>query len=150
MQVLLFLLIVFLGCSGSERMEALYAQRCFGCHGPSGKGDGPVAEKLPVSVPDFRNTVKTRTVTGIRRIITDGKGMMPAFGPALQGREIQDMVFFVRILSQQGRSLAWWEKYEPLVWAHCSVPWEYVFGDGAEPGDETPAPAQEGRSSGLK
>ena len=128
MLVLLLMLIFFLGCSGNERMEAVYAQRCFGCHGPSGRGDGPIATKLPVSVPDFRDTVNTRTVSSIRRSITDGKGMMPAFGPALQGKEIQDMVFFVRILSQQGRSLEWWEKYQPLVWAHCSVPWEKVFG----------------------
>ena len=129
------------GCGSNERMETVYAQRCFGCHGPAGRGDGPLAQKLPVAVPDFRDTVQRRTIVHIRRIITDGKGMMPAFGPALPGSEIQDMVLFVRILSQTGRSLEWWEKFEPLVWAHCSVPWEYVLGYDDQPENTAPASA---------
>ena len=34
----------------------------------------------------------------------------------------------VRFLSREGRDVAWWEKYDALVAAHCSVPWEAVFG----------------------
>ncbi len=123
---LLFFLLA--GCTSSERMERLYAQRCLGCHGPSGKGDGPAAVSLPVPVPDFRETIQRRSVSQIRSIITQGKGIMPAYGPALSGNEIQDMVLMVRVLSQQDRSLEWWERFEPLVWAHCSVPWEVVLG----------------------
>ncbi len=109
-------------------MENVYAQRCLGCHGAVGKGDGPVAASLPVAVPDFRATVRNKNVFEIRRVIREGKGMMPAFGPALSGAEIQDMVRMVRVLSQTGRELEWWERFEPLVWAHCSVPWEFVLG----------------------
>ena len=87
-----------------------------------------MAASLPVAVPDFRNTVNDKNVIQIRKAIAQGKGMMPAFGPALHKRELQDMVRMVRVLSQQGRSLEWWEKFEPLVWAHCSVPWEFVLG----------------------
>ncbi|MGH7847025.1 MAG: c-type cytochrome [Candidatus Binatia bacterium] len=141
MLLYLVLLLVLGGCGGSERMETVYAQRCFGCHGPAGRGDGPLAERLPVAVPDFRDTVQKRSVVHIRRVITDGKGMMPAFGPALPGSEIQDMVLFVRILSQTGRSLEWWEKLEPLVWAHCSVPWETVLGYDDPPEDTASATA---------
>jgi hypothetical protein len=123
---LLFLLLV--GCTSNERMENLYAQRCLGCHGTSGRGDGPVAASLPTPVPDFRETVSRKSVSQIRKIIAHGKGLMPAYEPALSGAEIRDMVFVVRLLSRQGRSLEWWEKFEPLVWAHCSVPWEFVLG----------------------
>lgn len=126
--VLSALSLVLVGCGRSERMEMLYAQRCFGCHGPSGRGDGPITASLPVAVPDFRDTVKEKNVIQIRKVIAQGKGVMPAFGPALLKRELQDMVRMVRVLSQQGRSLEWWEKFEPLVWAHCSVPWEFVLG----------------------
>ena len=49
---------------------------------------------------------------------------MPAFESALEKYEIQDMVRMVRVLSMEGRDLQWWEKFEPLVWAHCSVPWQ--------------------------
>lgn len=116
------------GCASSERAETLYAQRCLGCHGAAGKGDGPMTASLPVSVPDFRDTVNYRSVIQIRKVIQDGKGIMPAYAPALSGAEIQDLVWMVRVLSQQGRTLEWWERFEPLVWAHCSVPWEYVLG----------------------
>lgn len=116
------------GCTPSERMERLYAQRCLGCHGAAGKGDGPMTASLPVSVPDFRDTVNYRSVIQIRKVIQDGKGIMPAYAPALSGAEIQDLVWMVRVLSQQDRALEWWERFEPLVWAHCSVPWEYVLG----------------------
>lgn len=82
----------------------------------------------PVPVPDFRETVERKSTGQIRRIITHGKGMMPAFEPALKPGEINDMVRMVRFLSREGRDLSWWEKYDALVIAHCSVPWEAVFG----------------------
>jgi hypothetical protein len=127
---LLFFAIVALAasCSRDEQMRTLYAQRCIGCHGPSGKGDGPLAASLPVSVPDFRETVEKKNVFEIRHLIREGKGVMPAFAPALHKREVQDMVRYVRILSMEGRDLEWWERFEPLVYAHCSVPWDYALG----------------------
>ena len=136
--VLSFLLSGLAACASSERAETLYAQRCLGCHGAAGKGDGPIAASLPVGIPDFRDTVKNRSVTQIRKIIQEGKGIMPAYGPALSGVEIQDLIFMVRVASQQGRTLEWWERFEPLVWAHCSVPWEFVLGYDQPPEEEKP------------
>ena len=133
---LLVLFVLVGGCLRSERMETIYAQRCLGCHGTSGKGDGPIAASLPVGVPDFRETVRARNVFQIRKVIKDGMGIMPAFFPALTNSEVQDMVRMVRVVSQQGREIAWWEKFEPLVWAHCSVPWEFVFGYDQPPEGE--------------
>jgi hypothetical protein len=107
-----------------------------GCHGPSGRGEGAVAPFLPVPVPDFRDTVKRQSVIQIRQGIRNGIGVMPAFEPALRKYEIQDMVRMVRILSMEGRTLEWWEKFEPLTWAHCSVPWQYVFDYEPQEGDK--------------
>jgi mono/diheme cytochrome c family protein len=109
-------------------MDALYAQRCMSCHGGTGIGDGPTAAALPVRIPEFRETVDRRSNGQIRKIIAEGRGMMPAFAPALTPAEINDMVRMVRFLSREGRDVAWWEKYDVLVSAHCSVPWEAVFG----------------------
>lgn len=137
-QTLLLFLLLSAACSRTEQMETLYAQRCLGCHGTSGWGDGPIAANLPVPVPDFRDTVEKKRVYQIRKIIKEGKGIMPAFGPALEKVEIQDMVRIVRILSQQGRELEWWERFDSLVWAHCSVPWEFVLGYDRPPDGKTP------------
>ena len=127
--VVLFLgLSLLAACGRNERMDTLYAQRCLSCHGAVGKGNGPVSASLPVRVPDFRETVQRKSVTQIRRLIANGKGMMPAFEPALTGAEIQDMVIMVRLLSREDRDVQWWEKFDSLVWAHCSVPWDYVLG----------------------
>ena len=109
-------------------MDALYGQRCLNCHGPSGRGDGLLAASLPAVTPDFRHTVERKSNSQIRKIIADGKGLMPAFGPALRQSEINDMLQMVRFLSREGRDLAWWEKYDMLVSAHCSIPWEAVLG----------------------
>lgn len=116
------------GCGRNERMDALYAQRCLNCHGPAGSGDGPMAAALPVRPPDFRDTVQRKSNSQIRKIIAEGAGLMPAFGPALSPAEINDMLQMVRFLSRAGRDLAWWEKFDTLVVAHCSVPWEAVLG----------------------
>jgi len=134
--ILLFFLCLFsIGCGRNERMDLLYAQRCIGCHGPSGQGDGPVAASLPVAVPDFRNTVEKKSTLQIRRAISEGRGMMPAFDPALRQAEITDMVQMVRFLSREGRDIHWWEKYDTLVVTHCNIPWELVLGYD-EPAEE--------------
>ena len=127
--------LLWVGCGRNERMDLLYAQRCLGCHGPSGLGDGPVAASLPVRVPDFRETVEKKSTPQIRRAIAEGRAIMPAFGPALRPAEITDMVQMVRFLSREGRNISWWEKYDTLVVAHCNVPWELVLGYN-EPGEQ--------------
>jgi Cytochrome c, mono- and diheme variants len=126
--LLLFLCLLWIGCGRNQRMDLLYAQRCLACHGQSGEGDGPVAASLPVRLPDFRETVEKKSIPQIRRAIAEGRGIMPAFGPALSPAEITDMVQMVRFLSREGRNISWWEKYDALVVAHCNVPWELVLG----------------------
>ena len=121
-------LLSTVACGRSERMDALYAQRCLGCHGQAGKGDGPLAQSLPVRPPDFRETVERRTNSQIRRAIDEGQGTMPAFSPALRQSEISDMLQMVRFLSRDGRETRWWEKFDTLVVAHCSLPWETILG----------------------
>jgi hypothetical protein len=125
---LLLFVLAIIGCGRNERMDLLYAQRCLNCHGPGGRGDGPVAMSLPVWTPDFRDTVQRKSNPQIRRIIAEGRGVMPAFDPALRPAEINDLLQMVRFLSREGRELAWWEKYDTLIAAHCSIPWESVLG----------------------
>ena len=136
--VMLFLFSFLAGCGRNERMDLLYGQRCLNCHGPSGRGEGPVAARLPAPPPDFRETVQRKSNAQIRKIIAQGKGAMPAFEPALRQSEINDMLQMVRFLSREGRDLAWWEKYDTLVAAHCSIPWEAVLGYDDPPENKKP------------
>ena len=119
-------------------MDTLYAQRCFNCHGANGRGDGPMAALLPVLPPDFRDTVQRKSNPQIKRLITDGKGVMPAFEPALSQSEINDMLQMVRFLSREGRDISWWENFDALVAAHCSIPWEAVLGYDDPPEEKKP------------
>lgn len=132
LRIFAFAVLIFLqfACSRNQEMKTLYAERCLGCHGVSGRGDGPIAASLPVPVPDFRDTVSRKSVRQIRKIIVEGQGIMPAYGPALSRLEIQDMLRVVRLVSQEGRPVEWWEKLGPILWAHCSLPWQ--FGDEEE------------------
>jgi hypothetical protein len=128
------LLCILSACGRSERMNSIYAERCLSCHGAIGRGDGPVAASLTTALPDFRQTVERKSTAQIRRIISEGRGVMPAFDPALRPSEVSDMVQMVRFLSREGRDVTWWEKYDTLVVAHCNVPWELFLGydDGPE------------------
>lgn len=136
--VALGLCAVVVACGRNPRMDALYAARCLGCHGPLGRGDGPFAASLPVAMPDFRDTILHKGPSRIRRIIAEGRGMMPAFSPALRPAEISDMVQMVRFVSREGRDVSWWEKYDALVVAHCSVPWDVVLGYDDPPEEQKP------------
>jgi hypothetical protein len=135
----IFLAAVISGCGRNERMDLLYAQRCFGCHGASGQGDGPMAAALAVPVPDFRETVERKSTSQIRHAISAGRGMMPAFEPALRRSEISDMVAMVRFLSREGRNISWWERFDTLVVAHCNIPWEVVLGYDERPEEKPQA-----------
>jgi len=42
----------------------------------------------------------------------------------------------VRLLSQLDRSPKWWERFEPLVWAYCTVSWEVVLGYDDSPEED--------------
>jgi Cytochrome C oxidase, cbb3-type, subunit III len=122
-------------CGRNPRMDALYAERCMSCHGRSGRGDGALAQNLPTRIPDFRDTVERKSVSQIRRSIAQGRGMMPAFAPALRPAEISDLVAMVRFLSREGRDVKWWERFDALVVAHCNIPWDAVFDTDDARGD---------------
>ncbi len=75
--------------------QELYMSRCSGCHGPAGKGDGPMAPLISVVVPDltqlalrngglFPRADVVRTIDGRIELVAHG-GPMPVFGPVLGG-----------------------------------------------------------------
>jgi mono/diheme cytochrome c family protein len=87
------------------RGEALYADNCAACHGPAGKGDGPVG--MTLNPPPADLTI--HTVAGVHSDgklwtwITDGYpgSAMPAFKTILSDDERWDIVNFIRTLAPE-------------------------------------------------
>ncbi|HEY6645107.1 cytochrome c [Povalibacter sp.] len=68
------------GLSGAEAFQQL----CVSCHGPQGKGDGPVAPTLKVPVPDLTGLTRRNGgafPTEVVRSTIDGRSNPPAHGP---------------------------------------------------------------------
>ncbi len=89
-------LTVLLGCASvaPHPGREIYARYCAMCHGPAGVGDGPVADKLPVSPADL--SVLTAVNDGVfptEHVLLTVHGypgkhdisVMPEFGPLLDG-----------------------------------------------------------------
>jgi mono/diheme cytochrome c family protein len=86
--------------------KTLYAQWCAGCHGMSGKGDGPNAKSLPV-VPakhSDTNAMSARSDDALFDTIEAGGAIMnrshrmPAFGGSLNTAQIRALVQYIRTL----------------------------------------------------
>ncbi len=90
----------------------LYATHCAGCHGPTGRGDGPGARAFPIPPADLTAShARDHTAgdlywwigNGIRR---PGRPPMPAYGGALDDEGRWDLVNVVRLLSDAAAARA--------------------------------------------
>jgi mono/diheme cytochrome c family protein len=81
--------------------QELYAKFCASCHGPLGRGDGPVAKTLPREVPDltlfarrhggeFPRDLAERIVDGRYMLAAHGTRTMPVWGEDLTHAAIGD------------------------------------------------------------
>jgi len=77
-----------------------YQTFCTPCHGPGGKGDGPVSTKF-IPPPDLTNAAlqKARTDGYVQHVIGMGGAVMPAYGEALSPEERWHLVNFLRTLA---------------------------------------------------
>lgn len=57
----------------------LFVSYCLLCHGPDGKGDGPLAKAMKITPADLTTTVRSRSDTILRKIIT-GEGRQTITG----------------------------------------------------------------------
>lgn len=78
----------------------LYAERCSGCHGDDGKGDGPAAAALVPKPRNFRDAAfwQGRKDDDLKAVVHKGKvgTMMPPFDGVLSDAEIAAVVAHVR------------------------------------------------------
>lgn len=91
--------------------QKLFKSLCFVCHGPDGKGDGPIRKKMadihPADLTDPRTIA--RSDAQLRGIIagTDrhSPSVMPKWGPLMREADIEALVAYVRFLQRSKHRL---------------------------------------------
>ena len=96
---MLLLLIAVAAVAGGDGSAALYKGKCAMCHGPDGSGQTTMGKNLKLR--DLRSAeVQKQSDAELEKIITDGKGKMPAYKGKLPPVEITDLVKFIRTLKK--------------------------------------------------
>ncbi len=86
-----------------DRGKELYRVNCAQCHGDQGRGDGRVGELLGITpLPIGTAQYAPRSDGFLYHFIASGKNTMPSFGYKLTGREIWDIVNYLRQLQGNG------------------------------------------------
>jgi mono/diheme cytochrome c family protein len=89
--------------AGKTKYESL----CAGCHGKTGKGDGPAAASLNPKPQDHTDgkTMNALTDKYLVDIVKNGGAgvkkspLMPAWGKTLKDQEISDVIAYIRSLA---------------------------------------------------
>jgi|ERR687898_737375 mono/diheme cytochrome c family protein len=89
-----------------SRGKAVYGRHCLSCHGVDGHGDGPNAVLLTIPPANFRRPGSfLKSDESLLRMIEHGGVYSPmhAWRGRLTDGEMQDVLAYIRILSQDGR-----------------------------------------------
>jgi len=76
---------------------AVYKAKCASCHGPDGKGETAIGKSMKLRSLASADVQKT-TDADLTKIISDGKGKMPAYKGKLSADEIKALVAYIRTL----------------------------------------------------
>ena len=88
------------------RGKAVDERHCQSCHGPSGRGDGPAAASLKVPPTNFQRFQSfLKSDEELLRTIEHGVVFSPmhSWRGRLTDEEMQDVVAYIRFISQQGQ-----------------------------------------------
>ena len=84
---------------GGPDGAAIYKAKCAMCHGPDGKGQTPVGKSMHAR--DLgSDEVQKMTNAELNKIISDGKGKMPAYKSKLDQASIDAVIEFIRTLKK--------------------------------------------------
>jgi len=74
---------------------ALFKSKCAGCHGATGAGDTSVGKSLKVT-PLSGADVQKLTDADLTKVITAGKGKMPAIGKTFTPDQVKSLIAVIR------------------------------------------------------
>jgi len=78
---------------------ATYKTKCAMCHAADGSGDTPTGKTMKVR--DLRSdVVQKQTDVELTKIISGGKGKMPAYGKQMSTPDVAAMIAFIRTLKK--------------------------------------------------
>jgi len=78
----------------------IYKGKCASCHGPDGAGATSIGKAMKVR--DLRAAdVQKQSDTDLQKIISDGKGKMPAYKDKLSVADISSLVAYIRGLAKK-------------------------------------------------
>jgi len=83
----------------SELGKKIFAQRCASCHGPDGKGNAQMAEKLKVKIPDLA-TSAGKSDAELLKLLSEGKKPMPPFGKMLSKDQMETVIAYAKQLAK--------------------------------------------------
>ncbi|MBZ5617365.1 MAG: cytochrome c [Acidobacteriia bacterium] len=91
-------------CAQSQKSpqsgEAIYKQKCGGCHGLDGKADTTIGKQWKMR--DLTSPeVQKQTDSDLTRAIANGRGHMPAYELILGSERIQSVVAYIRELGKK-------------------------------------------------
>jgi cytochrome c6 len=79
--------------------EALFKQNCAICHGRDGRGETPTGRAMKVK--DLGSAVvQSKSNAELIKIISDGKGQMPAYKSKLDQAQVDALIAFIRALKK--------------------------------------------------
>ena len=80
--------------------QAIYDRSCKSCHGPDGTANPSIAKMMKVDMKDLQSAeVQAMSDDEIKKVITDGKGKMPAV-KTVSGPALDNLVVFIRSLKK--------------------------------------------------
>ena len=80
--------------------QAIYDRSCKSCHGPDGTANPSIAKMMKVEMKDLKSAdVQAMSDDEIKKIITDGKGKMPAV-KTVSGAALDNLVAYIRSLKK--------------------------------------------------
>ena len=102
MALVLLLMITFAANSAAQDAPAknLFVSKCAICHGADGSAKTAIGKNLKIR--DFHSPeVQKQSDADLKTMITKGKGKMPAFERKLTGKQIDQLVAYIREIVKQ-------------------------------------------------
>lgn len=83
-----------------KRGETLYKGKCYSCHGPKGRGDGPLSKEQTTRVANISKLAKEVPHFKFFVMLSSWKGEMPGWKEVLTEEEISDIESYIVHLSR--------------------------------------------------